>query len=196
MRLLRRNEVQQGGPDDGCAGGIRPLKRPRGGTRLGPRRRARRSALELTQQVDRLRRPFSKCSVPGTETALLTGISYPRLDDLPASRAPLMHDDAGCREQRSPNDEEGLMASEDSNRRGGGPGNFANELGKSSEARRKGGKHSHQGSGGQSADRSHRSGSESSGGQQRGGSGNFANDPDKASEAGRKGGQHPPQGTA
>ena len=77
------------------------------------------------------------------------------------------------------------MANEGSNQRGGS-GNFANDPEKASEAGRKGGQQSHQGSEDQ---KSRERGAEKSGGQQRGGSGNFANDPEKASEAGRKGGQ-------
>ena len=80
------------------------------------------------------------------------------------------------------------MANESSNQRGGS-GNFANDREKASEAGRKGGQQSHQGSSEQeSGDRSQQEASE--GGGQRGGSGNFANDPKKASEAGRKGGEH------
>jgi uncharacterized protein len=81
-----------------------------------------------------------------------------------------------------------FVANESSNQRGGS-GNFANDREKASEAGRKGGQQSHQGSSEQeSGDRSQQEGSE--GGGQRGGSGNFANDPKKASEAGRKGGEH------
>jgi hypothetical protein len=82
-----------------------------------------------------------------------------------------------------------FVANESSNQHGGS-GNFANDREKASEAGRKGGQHSHQGSSDQeSGDRSRQEGSEGSDGQ-RGGSGNFANDRDKASEAGRKGGEH------
>lgn len=79
------------------------------------------------------------------------------------------------------------MTNESGNPRGGS-GNFADDPERASEAGRKGGQHSHQGS--HESDRSEKGGSESSGGQQRGGSGNFANDPERASEAGRKGGEH------
>ena len=82
------------------------------------------------------------------------------------------------------------MANESSNQRGGS-GNFADDPKRASEAGRKGGQQSHQGSG--ESDRSRQGGSESSGGQ-RGGSGNFANDPERASEAGRKGGEHSHEG--
>ena len=78
------------------------------------------------------------------------------------------------------------MANESNQR--GGSGNFANDPERASEAGRKGGQQSHQGSG-QSDDNSQQGGSERPGGQ-RGGSGNFANDPERASEAGRKGGEH------
>jgi hypothetical protein len=78
------------------------------------------------------------------------------------------------------------MANESSNQRGGS-GNFANDPERASEAGRKGGQQSHQGSG--QSDKSQQDGSDGSG-QQRGGSGNFANDPERASEAGRKGGEH------
>lgn len=53
------------------------------------------------------------------------------------------------------------------------PGNFANDPAKASEAGKKGGQSSGQGSGGSG----------------KGSGGNFANDPQKASEAGKKGGQ-------
>jgi len=79
------------------------------------------------------------------------------------------------------------MANESNNERGGS-GNFANDSDRASEAGRKGGQQSHQGSG--QPDKSQQGGSGSSGGEQRGGSGNFANDPERASEAGRKGGEH------
>jgi len=77
------------------------------------------------------------------------------------------------------------MANESNQR--GGSGNFANDPGKASEAGKKGGHHSHQGSSsGPGQSRQNETGG--SAGQQRGGSGNFANDPERASEAGRKGG--------
>jgi general stress protein YciG len=79
------------------------------------------------------------------------------------------------------------MANESSNQRGGS-GNFANDSERASDAGRKGGQQSHQGSG--QSDKSQQDGSGNSGRQQRGGSGNFANDPERASEAGRKGGEH------
>jgi general stress protein YciG len=79
-----------------------------------------------------------------------------------------------------------IMANESSNQRGGS-GNFADDPERASEAGRKGGQQSHQGSG--QSEKSQQGGSDSSG-QQRGGSGNFANDPERASEAGRKGGEH------
>lgn len=78
------------------------------------------------------------------------------------------------------------MANESSNQRGSS-GNFANDPERASEAGRKGGQQSHQGSG--KSDKSQQGGSDSSG-QQRGGGGTFANDPERASEAGRKGGEH------
>jgi general stress protein YciG len=79
-----------------------------------------------------------------------------------------------------------IMANESSNQRGGS-GNFANDPERASEAGRKGGQQSHQGS--DQTGKSQQGGSDSSG-QQRGGSGKFANDPERASEAGRKGGEH------
>ena len=81
------------------------------------------------------------------------------------------------------------MANESNNQRGGS-GNFADDPERASEAGRKGGEQSHQGSGQSSPSQQGGPGSGSSGGQQRGGSGNFANDPERASEAGRKGGEH------
>jgi uncharacterized protein len=81
-------------------------------------------------------------------------------------------------------EERHIMANESNQR--GGSGNFANDPEKASEAGRKGGQHSHQGSG--QSDKSQHGGSGSE--HRRGGSGNFANDPEKASEAGRKGGEH------
>lgn len=79
------------------------------------------------------------------------------------------------------------MANESGTSQRGGSGNFANDSEKASEAGRKSGQHSHQGSA--KSDESGEAGSESSG-KERGGSGNFANDPERASEAGRKGGEH------
>lgn len=78
------------------------------------------------------------------------------------------------------------MANESSNQRGGS-GNFANDPERASEAGRKGGQQSHQGSG--QSDKSQQGGSDTPD-QQRGGSDNFANDPERASEVGRKGGEH------
>jgi len=74
----------------------------------------------------------------------------------------------------------------DSNQRGGS--GMADEREKETEAGRKGGQQSHQGSG--QSDKSKQDDSRTPGGQQRGGSGNFANDPDRTGEAGRKGGEH------
>jgi general stress protein YciG len=76
----------------------------------------------------------------------------------------------------------------------GNPGNFANDREKAAEAGKKGGEHSHSGSG-QSSGASHSGSGSHGGGSDSGGSGtgnpgNFANDREKASEAGKKGGQH------
>lgn len=79
------------------------------------------------------------------------------------------------------------MTSENNPR--GSTGNFANDPAKASEAGKKAGQHSHQGSS-RSADPSEQEESGTSSGKQRGGSGNFANDPERASEAGKKGGEH------
>jgi len=65
----------------------------------------------------------------------------------------------------------------------GGSGNFANDPQRASEAGKKGGEHSREGSRQQGE-------SQNESGESRGGSGNFANDREKASEAGKQGGAH------
>ncbi len=70
----------------------------------------------------------------------------------------------------------------------GGSGNFANDPQRASEAGKKGGQHSHQGS--QQDQGMSNSGSQGESKESRGGSGSFANDREKASEAGKKGGEH------
>jgi hypothetical protein len=82
------------------------------------------------------------------------------------------------------------MTNEKSGNQQGGSGNFANDPAKASEAGRKGGQQSHQGTADSNTNKTQQGGSDSAGGKQRGGSGNFADDPERASEAGRKGGEH------
>jgi uncharacterized protein len=79
------------------------------------------------------------------------------------------------------------MANEGSGR--GGAGNFAKDPGKTSDAGRKGGQHSHRRPDDQSGDDAPGS-SRSPAGQPRGGSRSSESDPGKASEAGRKRGEH------
>ena len=81
-------------------------------------------------------------------------------------------------------DQEGDSKQNDGSERAG-KGNFANDPQRASEAGKKGGQQSHQGSSNEKSDRQ-QSGDTNSGK----GSGNFADDPERASEAGRKGGQH------
>jgi uncharacterized protein len=78
---------------------------------------------------------------------------------------------------------------ESSNSPQGGSGNFKNDREKASDAGRKGGQQSQQGSS-KDPSKPQTGGTDDNPAQQTSGSGSFANDPAKARDAGRKGGQH------